>query len=48
MREHTLIALGALLPGKQDYISTGKEAQQAPEKVWTLWRRDISLAHMGN
>jgi hypothetical protein len=43
-----LHALAALLPGKKQPVPTGYEAGWSPEPAWKLWRREKSLAPVGN
>jgi hypothetical protein len=32
----------ALLPGKEQLVPSGQEAERAPEFVWKMWRREKS------
>jgi hypothetical protein len=43
-----LHTLDALAPETDPMVHTGEEAEWAPERVWTLWRRERSHASAGN
>jgi hypothetical protein len=38
----------ALIPGKEAALPIGEEVRWASEPVWTMWRKEKSLALVGN
>jgi hypothetical protein len=39
---------GRCTPGERASVPTGYETELVPEPVWTLWKKDKSLALAGN
>jgi hypothetical protein len=39
--EWSVLGPGALFPREEPPVTTGQEAEWAPEPVWTSWRKEI-------